>query len=152
MYRQEGTAMFLSLRRRRFPISFAILFFAASAGLAHAQNPTEPAVPNPSMPSSPPHFGDLGSDKDSGTMAEKMLRERNEDRQKAIVNESNQLLDLAKELKDAVDKSSKDQLSLAVVRKAEEIEKLAKDVKTKMRDGTIDPTSSPWNTANTSSH
>jgi hypothetical protein len=106
---------------------------------AHAQTP--PVSTYPTMPGPPPPFGDLSSDKDAGTMAAKMLRERNAIRQKEIVDETNHLLDLAKQLKDAVDKSSKDQLSLDVVRRAEEIEKLAKDVKSKMRDGTSEPTS-----------
>ncbi len=46
-----------------------------------------------------------------------------------------QLVDLANKLKDAVDKSTKDQLSLSVINTATEIEKLAKTVKEKMRDG-----------------
>jgi selenocysteine lyase/cysteine desulfurase len=68
-------------------------------------------------------------------MLKDMSRERNNLRQKQIVDETNHLLDLAKQLKDAVDKSSKDQLSLSVVNTATEIEKLAKVVKEKMRDG-----------------
>ncbi len=43
------------------------------------------------------------------------------------------LLSLANELKADVDKSSKDTLSLDVVRKADEIEKLAHSVKEKMK-------------------
>jgi len=68
-------------------------------------------------------------------MMKDMSRERNAIRQKQIVDDTAQLLDLAKQLKDAVDKSSKDQLSLSVVNTATEIEKLAKVVKEKMRDG-----------------
>ena len=68
-------------------------------------------------------------------MMKDMTRERNAIRQKQIVDDTAQLLDLAKQLKDAVDKSSKDQLSLSVVNTATEIEKLAKVVKEKMRDG-----------------
>jgi selenocysteine lyase/cysteine desulfurase len=64
-----------------------------------------------------------------------MSKERNALRQKEIIDDTEHLLDLAKQLKDAVDKSSKDQLSLAVVNEAAEIEKLAKVVKEKMRDG-----------------
>jgi hypothetical protein len=130
--------MSASLSPRSLLIPLAILLAAFCAMPAHAQTP--PVETYPTLPGPPPHFGDLSSDKDAGEMAAKMLRERNEDRQKAIVNETNQLLDLAKQLKDAVDKSSKDQLSLQVVHKAEEIEKLAKDVKTKMRDGTAEAT------------
>jgi hypothetical protein len=135
MHRQEGISVFSSLRL----IPLAIFLAAICAVPAHGQTP--PVTTYPTMPGPPPPFGDLSSDKDAGAMATKMARERNVIRQKSIVDETNQLLDLAKQLKDAVDKSDKDQLSLNVVRKAEEIEKLAKDVKSKMRDGTASPTS-----------
>jgi hypothetical protein len=129
-----------SLRHPRSLLLFlAILLAAFCAMPAHAQTP--PVSTYPTMPGPPAPFGDLSSDKDAGAMAAKMARERNVIRQKAIVDETNQLLDLAKQLKDAVDKTDKNQLSLDVVRKAEQIEKLAKDVKTKMRDGSAEPTS-----------
>ncbi|HVU00085.1 MAG TPA: hypothetical protein VHE33_21480, partial [Acidobacteriaceae bacterium] len=64
-----------------------------------------------------------------------MSRDRNKLRQKEIVEDTNHLMDLVRQLKDAVDKSNKDQLSLSVVNTATEIEKLAKAVKEKMRDG-----------------
>lgn len=64
-----------------------------------------------------------------------MALQRNELRQKEIVEETTRLLSLAQQLKAAVDKSTKDQLSLQVVDTASEIEKLAKNVKDKMRDG-----------------
>jgi hypothetical protein len=57
----------------------------------------------------------------------------NADRKKQIAEESAALLKLATELKTDVDKTTKDTLSLAVIRKADEIEKLAHSVKEKMR-------------------
>jgi hypothetical protein len=68
-------------------------------------------------------------------MLKDMMKDRNTLRQKQIVEDTNHLLDLAKQLKAAVDKSNSDQLSLSVVNTAAEIEKLAKTVKDKMRDG-----------------
>jgi hypothetical protein len=65
--------------------------------------------------------------------AEEMERARNSDRQKKLVEETQRLLALANELKEDVDKSTKDTLSLDVVRKADEIEKLAHSVKEKMK-------------------
>lgn len=66
-----------------------------------------------------------------------MLRQRmkalNEQRQKQLVDDTNKLLSLATELKEEVDKSTKDTLSISVIKKAEEIEKLAKSVKDKMK-------------------
>jgi glucose/arabinose dehydrogenase len=49
------------------------------------------------------------------------------------ITESAALLKLATELKAAVDKSSKDTLSLAVIRKADEIERVARGMKDKYR-------------------
>jgi hypothetical protein len=55
------------------------------------------------------------------------------DRKKRITDESSQLLAMAIALKAEVDKSSKDTLSLNVIRKADEIERLAHIVKEKTK-------------------
>jgi hypothetical protein len=57
----------------------------------------------------------------------------NFERKKQMNDDSAKLLKLATELKSEVDKSTKDTLSLGVVHKAEEIEKLAHSVKEKMK-------------------
>ncbi len=57
----------------------------------------------------------------------------NQERKKQIADDSAKLLKLAAELKTAVDKTTKDTLSLDVIRKADEIERLAHSVKEKMR-------------------
>jgi hypothetical protein len=57
------------------------------------------------------------------------------ERKKQISDESTRLLAMAIALKAEVDKTTKDTLSLNVIRKADEIEKLAKTVKEKMKQG-----------------
>jgi hypothetical protein len=57
----------------------------------------------------------------------------NAERKKQINDESAKLVKLAAELKTEVDKTDKDTLSIGVIRKADEIEKLAHDVKEKMK-------------------
>jgi hypothetical protein len=57
----------------------------------------------------------------------------NAERKRRIADESAKLLKLATELKAEVDKTTKDTLSLNVVRKADEIEKLAHSVKETMK-------------------
>jgi hypothetical protein len=57
----------------------------------------------------------------------------NAERKRQINAESAKLLKLATELKAEVDKTSKDTLSVGVIRKADEIEKLAHSVKAKMQ-------------------
>ena len=72
-------------------------------------------------------------------MEERRAREANKKRQEEIRNDTLKLYQLATELKDAVDKTNENMLSLDVVKKADEVEKLAKKVKEKMREGTATP-------------
>lgn len=67
-------------------------------------------------------------------MQDRMTREANKKRQQDIRDDTDKLFQLATELKAAVDKSNENLLSLEVVRKADEVEKLAKKVKEKMKD------------------
>jgi len=62
--------------------------------------------------------------------AEKAL---NTKRQRDIKKDTDKLLELATQLKDYVDKTNENTLSVDVIRKAEEIEKLAHTVKEKMK-------------------
>ena len=57
----------------------------------------------------------------------------NAERRKVIVDESALLLKLATDLKAEVDKTNKDTLSLTVIRRADLVEKLAHDMKEKMK-------------------
>lgn len=54
-------------------------------------------------------------------------------RRKQISDDAAKMLELATELKAAVDKTDKDTLSIDVIRKADNIERLAKGVKEKMK-------------------
>lgn len=60
-------------------------------------------------------------------------RSRNNQRQKQLVEDTDKLLALATQLKQEVDKTNKDVLSVDVIRKADEIEKLAHSVKERMK-------------------
>lgn len=60
-------------------------------------------------------------------------RSRNSQRQKQLVEDTNKLLVLATQLKQDVDKTNKDVLSVDVIKKADEIEKLAHSVKERMK-------------------
>jgi hypothetical protein len=72
-------------------------------------------------------------------MEDRMQKAANKKRQDEIKEDTQKLYQLAGELKEAVDKSNENLLSMDVVRKAEEVEKLAKKVKEKMREGTGKP-------------
>jgi len=62
-----------------------------------------------------------------------LAKKANRDRQAQLQRDTDSLLKLATELKQYVDKSNENTLSVDVVRKAEEIEKLAHTVKEKMK-------------------
>lgn len=62
-----------------------------------------------------------------------MAKKANLERQAALKADTDKLLKLATELKASVDKSNENTLSIDVLRKAEEIEKLAHSVKDKMK-------------------
>jgi hypothetical protein len=91
--------------------------------------------PQPPSMQVPPAFGQPPEPNDpmQRQRLEKMEKARNADRQKHLVQDTDKLLALAKELKEEVAKSNEDTLSVNVVKKAGEIEKLAKSVKDRMR-------------------
>jgi hypothetical protein len=66
-------------------------------------------------------------------VSEQQERSRNNDRQKRLVADTDKLLSLATELKQQVDKTNKDVMSVDVIKKADEIEKLAHSVKERMK-------------------
>ena len=56
-----------------------------------------------------------------------------DNRQKKMLADADQLLAMAQQLKLAVDQARKDELSIQVIKQADQIEKLAKSVKDRMR-------------------
>ena len=83
----------------------------------------QPGTPPDSGPSLPPQF------------EKEMQRKANEQRQADLKRDTERLLKLSTELKNYVDKTNANVLSMDVIKKAEEIEKLAHSVKMKMRGG-----------------
>ena len=66
-------------------------------------------------------------------MEKDMAKRANKERQAALKRDTDKLLQLSTELKQYVDKSDENMLSLDVIKKAEEIEKLAHSVRDKMK-------------------
>ncbi len=62
-----------------------------------------------------------------------LAKKQNELRQQEIKKDTDQLLELATELKQYVDKTNENILSMDVIKKAEQIEKLAQAVREKMK-------------------
>src|SRR5436190_5215604 len=119
----------------RTHIALLLVFLLPALNVFAAQRPSAPAPP---VNQRPPFPGDDRRDRESRDETEiRMEKERqkklNEDRQKALKKDTEHLVELASELKQYVDKTSENVLSVDVVKKAEEIEKLAKSVKDKMK-------------------
>jgi hypothetical protein len=83
-------------------------------------SPTQPGTEEPN-PNIPPE------------VRKEMEKKANAQRQTDLKRDTEKLLRLSTELKDYVDKTNENVLSVEVIKKADEIEKLAHSVKTKMR-------------------
>jgi len=125
-----------SAKHRRkwiFACFVAVAALAAAAPLA-AQTPG----PNTDRPYLIPDANRLPDVNDQMQMREQQTKKQNfeaanAERKKQLAADSATLLKLATELKAEVDKTTKDMLSLNVIRKADEIERLAHDMKEKMK-------------------
>lgn len=91
--------------------------------------------PQPSMsPEVDPSLGPMGDPGVRARMDVERLKAANDDRHKKLLLDVDRLISLSNELKTDVDKTNKDELSLDVIRKAQEIEKLAHDVQARMKN------------------
>jgi membrane protein involved in colicin uptake len=66
-------------------------------------------------------------------MVKDMAKKANQERQAQLRRDTEKLLQLATDLKEEVDKSNENVLALEVIKKADEIEKLAHSVREKMK-------------------
>ncbi|MGD0986398.1 MAG: hypothetical protein ABR874_01225 [Candidatus Sulfotelmatobacter sp.] len=104
-----------------------LLLLTTAPGKAQMHGPP-PKLDGGAASTSPPEV-----DENRERIENERLKKANSDRQAALRTDTEKLVKLAGELKDYVDKSNENVLSMDVVRKAEEIEKLAKSVREKMR-------------------
>jgi hypothetical protein len=74
-----------------------------------------------------------GDDELRVKMEKDMAKKANQERQAQLKRDTEQLFKLATDLKEEVDKSNENLLSLEVIKKAEEIERLAHSIKDKMK-------------------
>jgi Spy/CpxP family protein refolding chaperone len=82
-----------------------------------------------------PQFGRRRNQRDPDEIQQQraQLKALNKDRQKKLQEDTDKLLKLATELKEYVDKTNENILSVDVIKKTDEIEKLAKSVREKMK-------------------
>jgi hypothetical protein len=87
-----------------------------------SQVPGQPSMPGQDQPPPVPE-----------EIQKEMAKKANEDRQAQLKRDTENLFKLATELKQYVDKTNANTLSINVIKKADEIEKLAHSVKEKMK-------------------
>jgi hypothetical protein len=97
----------------------AVLVTCSSPSLANGQGHQIPPVEQP--------------DEQEVKIQREQAKRLNKDRHEALKRDTEKLLKLSTELKEYVDKSNEHVLSLDVIKKAEEIEKLAHSVREKMK-------------------
>lgn len=114
------------------------IFLSIACGFAfYTALPAQQTVPEPAHAQQRPSArtdANVGTGPFTPDQQREIDKKQRELRQKQLHDDSEKLLKLATELKDSVDKTNEHVLSLDVVKKAEEIEKLAKHIKTNMRD------------------
>lgn len=107
-----------------------------TAGVSSAQQTAAPQIPMPDASGISPRSGLDSRANDPATQLanEKRARELNILRQKEMTSDAARLLLLATELKSNLDTGGKSASSLDLVHKAEQIEKLARNVRTRMTE------------------
>jgi hypothetical protein len=127
-------------------------WMAASAGMAvvlmlgagmrtapaAAQQQQTPGMPSSTPVPSTPVAPGLGSLEDGpnpirDSAHEAIVRQANEQRHRRMLDDANKMVQLSNELKADVEKTQKDELSMEVLKKAAEVEKLARDVQQRMK-------------------
>ena len=113
----------------KYTLAF-LLFCVVSPAFSAQQQPQLPEIaPPPGSQRRPPETEpSIPPD-----MQKRMEKQANQQRQTELKRDTDKLFKLSSELKEYVDKSNENILSLDVIKKADEIEKLAHSVKSKMR-------------------
>jgi len=124
----------------RVVLAGLLLPWLPGGGRAMAQGQQQPQAPVPQTPASGRvPFGqgpEAEPDPNFRHAQEEAARKRNIDRQLRMVAEANKLVQLAQELETEIDKSGNDgkgAVPVSTARKLEEIEKLAKSVRDRMK-------------------
>ena len=122
------------MRFKSFALAlFLLLMTTALVAQSSIQSPMQTPIQTPRLGSIPPLNPDDRDNEQRAKLERDIAKKANRDRQAQLQRDTDNLLKLANELKQYVEKSNENTLSLDVVKKAEEIEKLAHSVKEKMK-------------------
>lgn len=110
--------------------TFAVLLFTFLA-LSRSAVQSQGGLPQLGQPS--PRTSQGNDSSIPSEMRKSMEKKANQQRQAELKRDTERLVKLSTELKQYVDRTNENILSLDVIKKADEIEKLARNVKAKMR-------------------
>jgi hypothetical protein len=120
--------------RSRFAAWMFVLCLCVLLGVAlNASAQRQSTLPPPPVRGDPNQPPITNADDAQERLATEMAKKAAKERAAALKSDTDKLLKLSVELKQSVDKSDQNVLSLDVIKKAEEIEKLARSVKEKMK-------------------
>jgi hypothetical protein len=111
----------------------AMLVFATVQGSYYVRAQDGDTASSATQRPTPPMRPQTPEDETKARMEKDMAKKANQERHAALKRDTDRLMQLSTELKQYVDKSNSNMLSVDVIRKAEEIEKLAHSVKEKMK-------------------
>jgi hypothetical protein len=125
---------------KTFLVLTSAMLIAGTGVSQSRQNPNPmgpPALPNQTGPmrNGNPPFGQDPTNDDLSTarIQDQQSRSRNGERQKRLVADTDKLVNMVNELKEQVERPGEPPNPAEIERKADEIEKLAKSVKDKMK-------------------
>lgn len=114
-------------------VTAAVFILFVAFALFCAPSPLQAQQPDAQQPG-PPRMGQREQkDQLPKDIQDRMAKERLKNRYDSLKQDSEKLLELATELKQYVDKSGENVMSLDVIKKCDEIEKLSKSVRSKMK-------------------
>jgi hypothetical protein len=115
------------LKRTAWLLFFCVVFTTCVSRKSYCQQGVQP------VPSRQTHIPPTDEDEATSRITHDMAKKANQERQLALKNDTEKLLKMAVELKAYVDKTNENVLSLDVIKKSEEIEKLAHSIRDKMK-------------------
>ncbi|MGA9041940.1 MAG: hypothetical protein WB421_15515 [Terriglobales bacterium] len=118
--------------RSHLLILFVLLLLSFASPMSFGQSSTD-TLDFPARHHSTPGQETPSEDENAIKQQKEIAKKANEERQAQLKRDTEKLFQLSTELKQDVDKTNSDILSLDVIKKAEEIERLAHSVKEKMK-------------------
>lgn len=129
-----SAAMFLMLSGTDVRGGSGVSAAQRSPGMNSGKPIDPPQATDPAPLGQTPPRGVLDDGMSSAPEEQERARQMAQDRRKRAASDVDKLVSLSNELKTDIDKSAKDELSLDVIKKAKEIEKLAHDLQGRVKD------------------